>query len=345
MKLLSPLALPYSFVVNLRNKAFDWGFLKSESAGVPVISIGNITVGGTGKTPLVEYVAGMLTKLGKRVGVISRGYGRTSRGVVVVSDGQSLSADAMTGGDEPVQIAMKIPGAIVVVAEKRVDAARVAVKLGAQVLIMDDGFQHRYLKRDLDVVVVDTSDAGFPDPVLPAGRAREPWSGLQRADLLVFSKLAEVATLGIWRNNVARWYQGPGIGFQMRMTTIKKAEDHSNVAVDVLSKESIVAFSGIGGHESFTKSLSGRGLTIAGELEFADHHTYSHSDLARIKSLKDRVGARFCVTTEKDVVRLSGNPPLRLEFARSLNLHYAGIDVEFVEGEQLFVECIKKIVA
>ncbi len=345
MKLLSPLALLYSSVTALRNKAFDWGLLRSKSAGVPVISIGNITVGGTGKTPLVEYVVKKLVGDGKRVGVISRGYGRGSQDVVVVSDGHSLLANARNGGDEPVQIAKKYPGAIVVVAGKRVEAARIAVQLGAQVLIMDDGFQHRYLKRDLDIVVVDASISGFPDLVMPAGRARESWGGLRRADVLVFSKLADEEALGVWRNNVGQWYQGQSVGFRARMTALRNAGDNSHMPVEHLRKESVVAFSGIGHHEGFMKGISGVGVNIAGELDFPDHHTYSDSDLKKIKLLKDRVGAGLCITTEKDAVRLSGNPALCSEFVQTLNLHYASVEVEFIQGEQVFLEYLEKVVA
>ncbi len=345
MKILFPLAWIYSFVVTFRNKAFDWGLLRAGSAGVPVISVGNITTGGTGKTPLVEYLAGVLGKKGKRVGIISRGYGRSTRGVVVVSDGRMVSVNAAEGGDEPVQMARKIPEAVVVVGEKRMDAAQIAVQLGAQVLIMDDGFQHRYLNRDLDIVVIDGSSANFPELVLPAGRARESWASLGRADMVAFSKLANAEQAQVWETNIKKWFQGPTTGFRLRITSVRKADDSTEVPLAQSHASPVFAFSGIGNHGNFIEGLSDKDMTVAGEMEFPDHQMYSHEDLRRITSLKDGVGAGWCITTEKDVVRLRSIPSLYSEFVQSLNLHYAVAEVEFLYGENILLKNIEQAVA
>ena len=173
MKLLLPFAWLYAVPITLRNTLFDRGVLKQRAVNVPVISVGNLTVGGTGKTPLVEYIVRYLLALGRRVGVVSRGYKRRSKGVVVVSDGRELRVDARDAGDEPMQIASAFPQAIVVVGERRFDAAQEAVRLGAEVIVVDDGFQHRYLKRDLNIVVVDSTNDVTAEALLPRRRAGE----------------------------------------------------------------------------------------------------------------------------------------------------------------------------
>jgi len=195
---LLPLSWLYGLVVRLRNRLFDSRVLKSAAADVPVISVGNLTAGGTGKTPLVEYIAGHFLTQGRKVGIVSRGYGRASRGVVVVSDGSSLRADARAGGDEPVQMARKYPAAAVVVGEKRVEAARCAIELGAEVLLLDDAFQHRYLRRDVDILVLDSRKDIREEPLLPSGLRREPLSSLRRADLVVMSRIASRSVRVPW---------------------------------------------------------------------------------------------------------------------------------------------------
>ncbi|MBM2840054.1 MAG: tetraacyldisaccharide 4'-kinase, partial [Bacteroidetes bacterium] len=200
--LLIPFSWLYGFIIYCRNKAFDWKLLDSVEVGVPVISVGNLTMGGTGKTPLVEYIVKLCLAKGRKVAVVSRGYKRESGGVVVVSDGKSLLANAAQAGDEPVQIAKKFPGAIVIVGERRVDAARMAIdEFGVNAIVLDDGFQHRFLRRDLDILVLDARKDLSRIPMIPAGERREPLASIKRANVVAFSR-TDAATAG---NSWMKW--------------------------------------------------------------------------------------------------------------------------------------------
>ena len=174
----------------IRNWLFDIGILKSVDVGVPVISVGNITAGGTGKTPIVENIAKIFIEQGKKVAIVSRGFGRASRGTVVVSDGKNILAKAKDAGDEPLYLAQRFNSVIVVVDEQRVRGAQLAVtKYGAEIILLDDGFQHRYLKRDIDIVLMDSQNSPFVTSLLPAGYRREPLRSLQRANAIIWTKV------------------------------------------------------------------------------------------------------------------------------------------------------------
>ena len=208
--MLLPLSWVYGAVIAARNAAFDTGIFRCRSAGVPLIAVGNMTAGGTGKTPVVEMLVRLLRQRGVSPGVISRGYGRTGRGVVVVADRECVYADAGTGGDEPVQIARKFPGVPVVVGERRFEAAVTAVRrCGAQVIISDDGFQHRWLHRDCDLVVVDGSSDLAAEPLLPAGVRREPMRALRRAHMVALTGCRDAGEAAERGNALRRWYSGP----------------------------------------------------------------------------------------------------------------------------------------
>ncbi len=338
MKLFLPFSWLYAVVVLLRNKLFDWEVLRTESVGVPVISIGNLTVGGTGKTPLVEYIAAYILGKGLRVAVVSRGYKRTSTGVVAVSDGKTLLASAEQSGDEPFQIAEKFREAIVVVGEKRVEAARMAVgQFGAQVVVMDDGFQHRYLKRNLDVVVVDATNDITRDSVLPAGRLREPLSGLRRASLIAFSKFDEtVLSQFDLDSKLAPYFSGPMIRYRYRIKEVRRVQDDGLASLDVVRRMRLMAFSGIGTHGAFLFDLKKNGFAPISDMRFSDHHPYSEGDIATLASFAKAMEVDACITTEKDAVRLGANKELTAKLTAEIPVFYLTIEVELLgEGEEL----------
>jgi tetraacyldisaccharide 4'-kinase len=342
------LSWPYAAVVTLRNKAFDWGVLKTASVHVPVISVGNMTAGGTGKTPLVEYIVRYCLMKGKRVAVVSRGYRRDSRGLVVVSDGQSMFVGAMKGGDEPVQIARKFPGAIVVVGERRVDAARVAAgSLGAEVVVLDDGFQHRYLRRDLDFVVVDSRGLGVLDSMLPAGKLREPWSGIRRADLVAVSKVDMIpGTLEPDLSAFERWYNGPVIQYRYKLDCVCKAPDGARIEPETMKSRPALAVSGIGDPDGFIEGLSAAGFVVKGNVAFPDHHRYTPRDVNQVIQAMQRCGAEVCVTTEKDIVRMMSDTGIVESLLNSQNVFFTCISVDVVHGEHelhtMLDSCIEK---
>jgi len=181
----------YGFVANVRNTLYDRGVFKSYPLGARTISIGNITTGGTGKTPVVAYVANILAESGEKVCILTRGYGRQNpRDRVLVSDGTNVLVDALTGGDEPVELARKLIGKAIVVADaNRVSAAEWAKEnFGITAFVLDDGFQHRRAKRDLDIVCIDATNPFGGSRMLPAGTLREPPKNLARANAVIITR-------------------------------------------------------------------------------------------------------------------------------------------------------------
>jgi tetraacyldisaccharide 4'-kinase len=330
-KLLLPFSFLYGILVWLRNRAFDAGLLTTTQVGVPVVSIGNLTAGGTGKTPLVEWIAAYLLKKGKALAIISRGYGRESSGVVVVSDGSRILCGARRGGDEPVEMARTVPRARVVVGERRVEAARHAIEaLNADFLLLDDGFQHRYIGRDLDILVLDSRKDITAESLLPAGVRREPLEGIRRAGLVAFSRAGASS-----KGRTPGWYEGPTISYRVATVSAFRAPDEQSVTVESLRLRRTFAFSGIGDHEQFVQGLRDAGLDVRADDRFPDHHVYKGADFARVSRGALAAGAEILVTTHKDHVRLlEAGAPFE-ELVGRHSLFYTRIAVEIVEGEDI----------
>lgn len=323
----------YGAAVVLRNAAFQSGLLRVRNAGVPVISVGNMTAGGTGKTPLVEYLVARCLARNIRVAVVSRGYGRTTRGVMIVSDGRALRVQADEGGDEPVQIARRFPGAIVVVGERRVDAASIAVReLGAALVIMDDGFQHRYLHRDLDIVVVDGGKDIRREALLPRGRRREPLRSFGRANAVVFSRVAAEDAVSAAGETITPWFRGPVAGMTYLPDGIRKLDGAEEDPVRLRTGTGF-AFCGIGDPEGFLSSLRAMGLRIAAHAWFPDHHRFTTQDMENIRRRGRDHGASFLITTEKDATRLKAGAFGGTAGAHVVPLYHLRISVGIVGGD------------
>jgi tetraacyldisaccharide 4'-kinase len=345
--MLLPFSWLYGLAVMTRNWAFDRGLLRSTAVGVPVISVGNMTVGGTGKTPLVEYIARYCLERGRHVAIVSRGYKRDTKGVVIVSDGRSIRTDARGGGDEPVQMARKLPKAYVVVGERRVEAARVAVdSLRADVIVLDDGFQHRYVKRDLDVVVASAGFVGFAGQMLPAGMNREPWSELRRAGLVALSNVDRLGGAETWKSHLSQWYKGPWMMFNHKLSDVRRLPDHASVPLDTLKGKAVVAFSGIGNHVGFVDGLKKIGWNVKGDIRFPDHHTYVESDIRKVVTQMKESSSGFCLTTEKDAMRLIADRQIVEQFLNVYPFFYTTIEVDIIKGEDVLHsvidECLRK---
>jgi tetraacyldisaccharide 4'-kinase len=328
---LLPLSWIYGTAVAARNAAFAAGLLRQTGVGVPVIAVGNMTAGGTGKTPIVEYLVGHLLRRGRRPAVISRGYRRRSRGLLVVSRGSGPLVSAREGGDEPVQIARNMPGVSVIVAERRIDAARFAVKeCSANVIVMDDGFQHRYLRRNANIVVLDARHDIRREPMLPAGRRREWLSGLRRATLVLFSRCGPEG-LPTWSAHIASRFLGKMAGCRFRITGFRRIPEGS--ATDCSGPA--FAFSGIGDHEAFLRSLLERGVTIAGDRRFPDHHRFTVRELSDVVARASRTGAAAIITTEKDRSRIEADPAFVALFRKGPPLVAATLGVEMIAGAEV----------
>ncbi len=334
-KLLIPFSWLYGLAVMARNRAYDRGWFRQESAGVPVLSVGNITVGGTGKTPLVEYLVRYLVAAGKHPAIISRGYRRRSNGVVVVSDGRSMQSDAAMGGDEPVQMARKLGTVPVVVAERRISAARVAVRdFHADVLVLDDGYQHRSLKRDLNILVLDARKDLTREPMLPAGFRREPLSAIRRASLVILSKVDPAAAPVRWLDSLASYLPGPPVLSGVIPAGIYRLLDHEEISVAEILEDPVLAFSGVADHAGFLHSLQGLGVTIAEDVRFQDHHRYNRGDALRLRETLRASGAALLVTTEKDAVRIEAEPALKDLLLAAAPVYVARVEVEILDGDE-----------
>jgi tetraacyldisaccharide 4'-kinase len=298
------LSLPgflYGHVARLRRQWYARHAEARRGLRQPVISVGNLTVGGSGKTPAVAHLARVLSDLGERPSVLSRGYKRAERadGVVVVSDGRTVRADLRRSGDEPMMLARSLQGVPVLVAEDRHLAGRLAeVHLGCSVHLLDDGFQHLELRRDVDLVLAAPSDMANARP-LPSGRLREPLSTLRFADALIVpeDERGEGEAL-------ARRY-GVMEVFQSRRTLLPAQwTGPFGGAATIEPGPAALAIAGIAGPERFFADLRSAGWALAGEMSFGDHRRYTPADVRRIAERALTGGADIVLVTEKDFVRL-----------------------------------------
>jgi len=268
----------------------------------PVISVGNLSFGGRGKTPLTAYIAGLLVGAGERPAILSRGYGRRCRedGVVVVSDGARVLADVDRAGDEPLMLAREVPGACVLVSEQRALAGALAERVfGATVHVLDDGFQHLALARDVDIVIV--AEADLRDRAMPFGRLREPIEALGCADAVIGEA-----------NGAEPAFEMPPAGGARTFTLRRTIGEPSALEPErgwTSPDRRVVALAGIAEPARFTRALAAAGWRVVETLAFADHHRYTPSDLSRLAAISARAQAPV-LTTLKDAMRLLAMRPL-----------------------------------
>lgn len=302
--LLLPLAPLYRGVVAARGAAFNRGWLRREGLGIPVISVGNLSFGGTGKTPTVIALVRDLVRLGRRPAVLSRGYRRHSRDLVVVM-GPHPKQGVDEVGDEPLEMARRLPGVPIVVDADRVRGGREALRLGADVVVLDDGFQHRRLERDLDLVLLDAGDPWAGGRLPPLGRLREPLRSLQRASAVLVTKVPEnwqpvVADI---RTRVARIAPDlPLIAVRMYLQRVR-LPDEGWQGPEVLKGQRVFAFAGLGRPAGFSTHLEDAGAEVAAYRWFPDHHRYTADDIETVLAEAAAVNA-VPVTTAKDAVKL-----------------------------------------
>lgn len=305
---LVPLSVVYGAGVRLRNALYRRGILKSFHIGAPVISIGNLTTGGTGKTPLVEFVATQLAADGRRVCVLTRGYRRQSSGRVVVSDYDKVLADVSAAGDEALLLAERLRGRVAVIADaNRVAAASWAIEnLHSNVFILDDAFQHQRIWRDLNILTVDAANAWGNRKVLPAGILREPIKELIRADCAVITRANESPHVDQLRHAISQ-VSPETLVFTSQMKSFEarplKTVSHSFESFTNHASP-VAAFCGIGNPESLFSLLRRQGHKLSYTRAFADHYSYRQSDIDGL--IKDAIGrgAKAVVTTAKDAVKI-----------------------------------------
>jgi len=307
--ILPPLSAIYSVVTRARTTGYRRGWFSISKLSAPVISIGNLTTGGTGKTPLVKWVCITVAReTGKRVCVLTRGYGRANpQSQVVVSDGKKLLASERDAGDEPYLLASNLIGiAAVVCNPDRAAAGEWAIKnLGSEVFVLDDGFQHLRLSRDLDIVTIDATNPWGGGSLLPYGRLREPRAGLSRADCIVVTRTEQVEDMVSLSESVQRLAGAIPVFTSRMMTSGIRGLNGESVSNESLLAQPVAAFCGVGNPESFFNQLRREGYSPVFTRAFADHHDYNQADLNRlIKEAKDH-GASALVTTAKDALKLA----------------------------------------
>ncbi|MGD0038229.1 MAG: tetraacyldisaccharide 4'-kinase [Bacteroidota bacterium] len=341
--LLLPFSLFYWFGVAIRNWFFDIGVLKIENVGVPVISVGNISTGGVGKTPFVELLIEKLI-INHRLAVVSRGYKRKTNGTIVVSDGRGKLSSVENSGDEPIQLALKYPELIVVVDEKRVRGAEKAVELDVKTILLDDGFQHRHLHRDLDIVILTAEEILYGDILLPAGNRREPLTSLKRADLIAVTRCADINeyehVCEVGRESNSLPYKMPTIGLTTKLKAFKRVSSGEIVKAEIFKKYNVIAFSGIGNPKSFVDLMMKSNIKVVKHLAFSDHHWYKDNDIKTIIDARKQTNADFIITTEKDATRLKES---FAGFLETEPVIVAEIWLEIISGEQRLDEFLNRI--
>jgi tetraacyldisaccharide 4'-kinase len=304
---MNPLSAIFGAGVSLRNALYDRRVFQVKKLARPVVSIGNISVGGSGKTPFVIALGQLLARRGIAFDVLSRGYGRSSTEIAVVDPNGSPAQF----GDEPLLIARKLQAPVIVSADRYQAGLLAQKKFSSKLHLLDDGFQHRRLHRDFDIVLLPAEDQR--GSLLPAGRLREPITALNRADAVVLtdSQAQAVEAKSIWR--ARRVIELPA--------AIGKA----------------IAFSGIARPRQFLEGLKSSGMEIAGTITFRDHHRYEQRDINRLFDLQKQTGASSFVTTEKDLMNLG---PLSSQL---VPLHTAQLRIELESPEQVLRELLKTI--
>jgi len=311
--LLFPIAVIYGLVTSLRNLLYDLNILKTIEIPVPVIAVGNITAGGTGKTPFVIALSEFLLGHGFRVAVIARGYRRQSRGQVIVSDSRQVLTQAYRAGDEPYLIARKLPQGVVIANADRIIAARTALeKYNCDVIVADDAFQHRRLARDLNILLWDPHMPSRECSLLPVGRLRESLRGLRRADYLIFTKTDEID-----EKKVASFKKyNPRLTCFSAPLIITRLETLSGEKISpaTLSGKNVLAFSGLGNPAQFEATIRKLAPARIAFHRFPDHHKYTTTELYQLISAAQSNDCDYLLTTEKDAVNFpeSGAFPVKI---------------------------------
>lgn len=331
MKILLPFSVFYGAATRIRHALYHNGIFRTYNLDAPVISIGNITVGGTGKTPLVAWFAERLAERGRNVCILTRGYGReNSSNRVVVSNGKEILADARTGGDEPFMLAENLINKSAVISDKDRAGAGLWAKenLGSDAFILDDGFQHLRVKRTFDVVAVDATNPFGNGFLLPGGRLRESLKSLQRADCIIITKTNLGEDIDKLRAKLKSHSKGRPVFFSRFRTKGAKEINNKNFVELKTLPEPCAAFCGLGNPKAFFKQIKRADLMLVHTKSFRDHHYYTQEDLERLESEAKKEGARCLITTAKDAVKLRG-----LKF--TLPCYSLEIEVEIDEEEEL----------
>ena len=335
--ILHPVSAVYGAAVRARLSAYSRGLLSPSSLGVPTVSVGNITAGGTGKTPFVEWLCRKLAEQGRRVGVLTRGYQRDSpQKRVLVSDGVSLFADVGQAGDEAFLLAKNLLGVAAIISDSdRTAAGQWAVKeLGLNAFVLDDGYQHLQLTRDLNVLLVDATDPWGGKRLLPYGRLREPVSGVGRSDCVVITRADEPSAVQSLVNEIGDLNRGrPVLTSRMHVRAVLPLTENQIGAIS--PPNPIAAFCGVGNPTAFFAQLRRNGYNVVLTRSFPDHHRYHQRDIDAVAEAAMKHRARSFITTAKDAVKLR-------QFAFRIPCYVLEIEVQ-IDQELRFLELLRAV--
>ncbi|MDO8426987.1 MAG: tetraacyldisaccharide 4'-kinase, partial [Deltaproteobacteria bacterium] len=294
---LSSLSSVYSSGVRLRSFLYGSGIYRAKRLPCRVISVGNLTVGGTGKTPVAIHIAEFLKKNNARVAILSRGYKGSTKGVTAVSDGKNILTGPKEAGDEPYLMAERLKGVPVVIGADRYKAGLFAIEnFSPDFIILDDGFQHIRLARDLNILLIDSIEGFGNGHLLPRGILREPVEAVKRADMIMVKG-------GASKDDLKR-FDKPVFEFSYKPIALRDINNNIEAGLGFITGRKVLAIAGIASPSSFFKSLAELNADIIKTLSFPDHHDYIQSDINEIRA-RSR-GAELIIATEKDGVKLKG---------------------------------------
>jgi tetraacyldisaccharide 4'-kinase len=329
----------YDKLTIFRNLLFDLRILKVHKLSCPVISVGNLALGGTGKTPMVIWLARFLLEEGWRVGIVSRGYkGEETKRVLVVGDGRNILAGSDISGDEPQLLARCLPGIPVLCSTKRALAAEAAVgQFQCEVLILDDGFQHRFIARNLDVVMLDSHYPFGDGSLFPRGILREQTTALTRAQVLVLSRFdgSEQAEQS-HKNLVGQWPDKTVVTAAHRASRLFKASTQRELPLSSVKNKRLAAFAGIGRPDDFFRTVRDLGADLVHTTALSDHHPLTVELLASLVEEASTKQPELWLTTEKDWVRLPKDLPDNME------LWVLAVELELDEDSSLLKAVVQE---
>ena len=336
---LSPFSWLYGSIVFIRRFLYRIGVYKQKRLKAEVISVGNVTAGGTGKTPLVVYLGEALKIKDRKVVVLSRGYKRKSKAMFDLNERTLVKASWEEVGDEPYLMSRRLTDIPIIVTKHRTISGPYAIeKYAAEILILDDGFQHIKLKRDLDILLIDSTNPFGNGKLLPAGILREPLSALRRADIFVLTKTDQLSNIEKLKKFLGGYNsKAPVVESVYRLRSIEKLSDALAIDPRELENKRALAFSGIGNPESFGNSLKQQKLNVLKHRIFPDHFIYRTKDILSLMEEAGNLGVDFMITTEKDSVRI---PKINTQ---GITVYVFKIDLKITSGEEVFLRMIEDI--
>lgn len=336
---LLPFALLWQVLAAVRRWLYDHGLCRKRRLERPIIGVGNLAVGGAGKTPFVAFLGQYLLNHGVAVGIVSRGYGRESRGFVAVrKGGEGIKVGESLGGDEPLMLARTLPKATVLVDEDRAaGAAKAIAAFGCEAVILDDAYQYLAVAKDLEILLIDARRR--PGPTLPAGIYREGIGGAHAADLIVFTKCRGEDFREVWKAALAEvGVRAPFVEAAYAPAYLRLLNQSERLSLKNLVGAKVLALAAVADFEGFAADLAEAGAVVARRRPFPDHHRFDHAELADAEGTALVAGCDFLITTAKDEARLEGWRPRVLTYVLEQQ-------VEVLSGFEVLNQHLDRIVS